>query len=991
LRATAYELWRLLQRARRTMWPGAASAGLLVTIGIGAVIGIAALVYFSGFWSDGDKVCSNHALLCGLGLDFIGPVGVGVTVYYLVFLRRGARADARWRASVRALPETRFEWLPPLDGLTGQAMMPARRGDGTSLVGSIIARQELVKDLAADLEEAPEPRILVAPTGAGKTMALVKLAHHLSQQDQVAVPVLLRGRREIDFEALGQDAYARGSGVRDEEEARKRWDWLQKRGLVTVLADELDESAVSPADRVRAIETAARSRLRLVVATRPDGLPASYRRGRIDLEDIPLDEVVNDLVERLQHSRRHVEPLLGAATDTITTYVERVVGAIGIAVVAHPYYLSLARVLADIGALGLPAESKDGRLFLLRAYRDALTARTIRGDVGLPSTARTRILRGLEAVAFVQLLGINDEERLYEEVARLNIRLQLQPAIDPEDSVTGAVRLGILIDSYDGQVTFGHPTTLAFFASCFVVRHPELWSSLLAGESLPPSVDLAIALATADPGQQGIEDVSRTLLARSDADLSTRAPAAGLDDAGSSLPTHPRLPELAVTAPAYGTRYERLTAVALATEIAAVSGDRSVALDAAVRELADRSAPGRELVTARLRLVRAIVSLRSHSAYEALWAIAAHHKEYLVRREAAHWLLLVDDARLDLVVDVVTKQIDQATASESDRGGRESSSAALLAAGWLLPALRIRVLRSSASGDSADSGAALTRYHRKVLAIAQRSVNAPCAEEMTHRLDLEARLAQGLKLAIIRVSDLRQMSDASVKNDSYQLEVNATALFLSEGRTQSWFARVLILQAIAVHGAGLRRSGSAERVSPAAQAFIVAGKDDNHPFVRETARLCDRAIGKGDWSSYVWRDTAEVGLGTPHRLASAATQLLGDMILALNLGESSSDAGARCELMVGDKLPRCLSSSNDRSELLGLQPESDTCPFAMTDGKCFCPYQYETGDGASMPYELSRAFCTHQRLTAAPLPWHVAIRVPALKHFWTEMGRFAVF
>ena len=44
-----------------------------------------------------------------------------------------------------------------------------------------------------------------------------------------------------------------------------------------------------------------------------------------------------------------------------------------------------------------------------------------------------------------------------------------------------------------------------------------------------------------------------------------------------------------------------------------------------------------------------------------------------------------------------------------------------------------------------------------------------------------------------------------------------------------------------------------------------------------------------------------------------------------------------------------------------------------------------------MPYELSRAFCTHQRLTAAPLPWHVAIRVPALKHFWTEMGRFAVF
>jgi hypothetical protein len=297
-------------------------------------------------------------------------------------------------------------------------------------------------------------------------------------------------------------------------------------------------------------------------------------------------------------------------------------------------------------------------------------------------------------------------------------------------------------------------------------------------------------------------------------------------------------------------------------------------------------------------------------------------------------------------------------------------------------------LRSSAS---ADSVAALTRYHRKVLAIAQRSVNPTCAEEVTHRLDLEARLAQGLKLAIIRLSDLRQMSDTSVKNDNYQLEVNATALFLNDRRTQSWFARVLILQAIAVHGAGLRRSGSRERVSPAAQTFIAAGKEDNHPFVRETAHLCARAIGKGDWSSYVWRDTAEVGLGTPHRLASAATQLLGDMILALNLGESSSDAGARCELMAGDKLPLCLSSSNDRSELLGLPPESDTCPFTTTDRKCFCPYQYETGDGASMPYELSRAFCTHQRLTAAPLPWHVAIRVPALKHFWTEMGRFAVF
>jgi len=44
------------------------------------------------------------------------------------------------------------------------------------VVEAIVGREELVADLAADLDEAPEPRVLIGVSGAGKSMVLVKLA-----------------------------------------------------------------------------------------------------------------------------------------------------------------------------------------------------------------------------------------------------------------------------------------------------------------------------------------------------------------------------------------------------------------------------------------------------------------------------------------------------------------------------------------------------------------------------------------------------------------------------------------------------------------------------------------------------------------------------------------------------------------------------------------------------------------------------------------------
>jgi hypothetical protein len=103
-------------------------------------------------------------------------------------------------------------------------------------------------------------------------------------------------------------------------------------------------------------------------------------------------------------------------------------------------------------------------------------------------------------------------------------------------------------------------------------------------------------------------------------------------------------------------------------------------------------------------------------------------------------------------------------------------------------------------------------------------------------------------------------------------------------------------------------------------AGLVEQSSPEHPFVREAARLCGRAVRKRRWERYVWRDEGEAVAGSGGSLDPATTDLLADIALLLNLMEHSERAEhlARLERSNAQPdLPRCMSESRKASSSPG--------------------------------------------------------------------------
>jgi hypothetical protein len=172
-----------------------------------------------------------------------------------------------------------------------------------------------------------------------------------------------------------------------------------------------------------------------------------------------------------------------------------------------------------------------------------------------------------------------------------------------------------------------------------------------------------------------------------------------------------------------------------------------------------------------------------------------------------------------------------------------------------------------------------------------------------------------------------------------------------------------------------------------ARELVARARNDPHPFVRATARLCTRALRRDKWEPYIWVDMTQVAAGASSPLVPEARQLIGEIVLALNMNEHAPD-DVRSQFGSATALPACLEFSPNRAEILGLAAPRTECPFLRGD-KCLCPYTYHPPEDG-IRRELSRAFCRDQRLNATRLP-HSDIRVKALKEFWREMESLARF
>lgn len=988
--------WRLLSRR---LYPPSLQVLLCVLLVLLAIV--LALQYIPNItlWHDANHACHEGEFGCGLVIHVLGTGIVALLAFNFVFLRRETRAASWWRSRAEKTPEALFPWLPPAGGVTGLAVRvpksaakaharigsradeaPARPASSAlSLVDEVVGRERLVEELATELDEGGTTLVLVGPTGSGKTMVLLKLTQELTRRGQVPVPVSLRDRDTVDFEGLARDAFHEAFPQRTEEEADKQWRWLRRSGLITLIVDDLEKSSARPVEVARALEAAAAHHLRIIAACRPNGIPANLKRGRIDLPELRAEDVKECLIDAAAMAMRETES--EEAQRILHETRERVARIVEDAdVPSTPYYLAIGQVLAATGQLRElePPARGAARRTLLDAYRATVEKCTLRPEAALSEATRKRVLDGLEAIAYARLWCA----KTVEDVAAAAIELEERPLgrpahsepLDPRVVIEYAQRLGILEHRFDGVVRFGHPTTLAYFASCFLVKRwsdLELWTKVIERRRISSTASLAFVLAAAvvdDP--KVVAAVTQALLARPELQLAnirgngrptaTRELFDHVQPAGEDW-THHAHPWGADEGscdrrPGF---YDRVMLLKTTVEVARNAGGLKDDVAAKTLEVMNAEPDRNALVAEQIRLVNEVALLECDAAYAVLWNFATTGGEYRVRRAAMRAILNDRPRAVAVAVEKIGAAIDaackyQRAHPEPAEDDRHEPFQTLRAAAWAVPCLR-----RSASGAEA---AKLVCYQETLLKLAYA---------LSKHRGLEASIAQGLKLdAMLHHAD---------PPDPLALEM----LDPRAKRAQFWYSRVLLLHAVT------RRSIGNEYSLDATDRMRKLWEDAaEHPFVREAARLCLAALETGEWERYIPIDITEIAAGMDGKLALETKQLIGDIVLALNLNDQAP-APARIKFGTCDELPQCLQKSDSRGEILGVAPPSVECPFHDGAG-CLCPHTYDPPSGG-IRRELSRAFCRDLKLHAEPQHWHDRIHRNALREFWAELESRARF
>jgi hypothetical protein len=289
------------------------------------------------------------------------------------------------------------------------------------------------------------------------------------------------------------------------------------------------------------------------------------------------------------------------------------------------------------------------------------------------------------------------------------------------------------------------------------------------------------------------------------------------------------------------------------------------------------------------------------------------------------------------------------------RKGDELAFRNLMVLGWVLPSLCTRMSEGPFADELREQVRALTDLVRHEA-----------------QLDLEAAITQGFKLDAL--------ADSSRPADQLALDL------LREGKTRFWFSRIMLLHALCVRTAGNQHP------NPDVVDHFLTTKTSSfeHPFVRETARLCGSAVRLGSWERHVWIDEGEVIAGSIGDLVPAATELVADIAIMLNLVEHGdrSEHLKRLERSGTRRdLPYCMSESGKRAEL------NKICHIPLCQHQ-LCPYPEHLG-GSTGRGPLSEAFCRQQgSLRSQGLPVrgrlhrHGVRRMSrrASREFWNQMA-----
>jgi NACHT domain-containing protein len=394
-----------------------------------------------------------------------------------------------------------------------------------------------------------------------------------------------------------------------------------------------------------------------------------------------------------------------------------------------------------------------------------------------------------------------------------------------------------------------------------------------------------------------------------------------------------------------------LALVVTAAQVAGTTGHGDVT---AIAEATSR-AWGRASSRGRLSAVRRLARRNVGWIYRILYEATRDRINYGVRWEAAQAIVYGgNDAYAELHDDFMKTVAYAESVPPGQWEDREGHDVAVLC--WIAPALA----RAVSEPDSRE----LEEATRRLAALVERDMP----------LGTESSLAQGFKLAAL--------TDPGGNISGVAFDLMKASRF--------WYTRIVLLHGMSV--AALREPSPNKQVVSVIRGRMTDGSE--HPFVREVARLCMKAIKTGDWTRFVWDDEGAMITQSGSLLADEAALLLADLVLLLNVTEQGITEdeveGRKERTYRRNELPYCLGSSKDRSQqLFGSCHEA--CPFDL------CPYPNTTAFRLARG-EFSEAFCEHQteilsarrrlvmRARRDRPGWRSASRRSATRRFWEDMN-----
>ncbi len=816
----------------------------------------------------------------------------------------------------------------------------------------IVGREQLTETIAKEVAFARNgaPILVVGEAGSGRTTFLLRLTQHLAQAGWIPVDVSLRrAQLPLSFRAFAQDEFLRRIDpiVRNEADAERIWRKLCARGAIVVLADGLDEVALEfprhERDHViRAALLNARNEQLAVVAT---CRPETIPFGAAAsaFELAPLDE--DEAFEYLAKRITIKKP-----------EKERLREVMSAGQITHsPFYLN---VLADLHRLEkLPenmSPSKESLLVeLLESWVCLLETEKLRPEVEFRTPQRQRIVRGLSKIGYAMTLASSAESklsRLDDDLTKLS-----GPTRDPPhrlgqlrrrvlDRLPRAHQRGEGVGDTDTALIIEGASQLGLIDT--QVHEKDI------GLRFPHAITQAYF-------------ASRYLRHESDArdrlldEVGTEALEAVLMWGSKSAK------DAAATAAALLARAEHLdpdsalTFAVSAHHLSGIGGSSPLATKAAetIEGMWEHATP-----RCRLAAVRRLDG-RGDSDYRILHS-ATGDANYRVRWAAAHAIIAGGSNAYAALKNEFAGTL--ARAERAQWTDKDTHDISVL--GWILPAIRGTVDQTAAMIDSQ-----LERLTRLVL-------------DGRRPPGTEASLAQGFKIRALNFSAAGTVADA-------------TALL---PKCRFWYSRIELLHAICLAGI----SNPHERRAALAAIRSAAAKDEEHPFVREAARLSAKALRlsakalkEREWRRYIWEDESSLISQSGSTLAPETTVLVSDVVLLLNLTEQGPKHEVehrKDETYPLNELPYCLGRSRDRSKQL-----FDDCDERCTFVPRLCPYPL-SAELVQARGAFSQAFCEYQiELLARRRRWRMPIRSKrtgswsrtsraARKRFWETMQRRAL-